>query len=66
MVRLTADLILRSPQYFNAVRQRELDLRGTKFIVTHKLLRYNRCSVCSSKSISMCNSLCVVKVLPVS
>lgn len=37
MVRLTADLILRSPQYFNAVRQRELDLRGTKFIVTHNL-----------------------------
>ena len=34
MVRLTADLILRSPQYFNAVRERELDLRGTKFIVT--------------------------------
>jgi hypothetical protein len=62
MVRLTADLILRSPQYFNAVRQRELDLRGTKFIVTHNY----RCSVCSSKLISICNSLCVVKVLLVS
>ena len=28
MVRLTADLILISPQYFNAVREREIDLRG--------------------------------------
>lgn len=28
MVRLSADLILRSPQYFNAVREREVDLRG--------------------------------------
>jgi hypothetical protein len=31
MVRLTADLILRSPQYFNAVREREIDLRGELF-----------------------------------
>jgi hypothetical protein len=28
---LTADLILRSPQYFNAVREREIDLRGELF-----------------------------------
>lgn len=28
MVRLTADLVLQSPQYFNAVKERELDLRG--------------------------------------
>jgi U2 small nuclear ribonucleoprotein A' len=33
MVRLTADLILRSPQYFNAVKERELDLRGNKIAV---------------------------------
>jgi len=37
MVRLTADLILRSPQYFNAVRQRELDLRGNKIGVIENL-----------------------------
>lgn len=28
MVRLTADLIWKSPHFFNAVRERELDLRG--------------------------------------
>eukprot|EP00850_Spirogloea_muscicola_P019245 SM000187S03862 [mRNA] locus=s187:64028:65688:+ [translate_table: standard] len=37
MVRLTADLILRSPQYFNAVRERELDLRGNKIVVVENL-----------------------------
>jgi U2 small nuclear ribonucleoprotein A' len=37
MVRLTADLILRSPQYFNAVRERELDLRGNKIGVIENL-----------------------------
>ncbi|KAL2653521.1 hypothetical protein R1flu_021649 [Riccia fluitans] len=37
MVRLTADLILRSPQYFNAVRERELDLRGNKIAVIENL-----------------------------
>ncbi|KAG0582058.1 hypothetical protein KC19_3G030600 [Ceratodon purpureus] len=37
MVRLTADLILRSPHYFNAVRQRELDLRGNKIGVIENL-----------------------------
>jgi hypothetical protein len=28
MVRLTADLIWKSPHFFNAVKERELDLRG--------------------------------------
>eukprot|EP00250_Pteridium_aquilinum_P007623 c17294_g2_i1 orf=422-1282(+) len=37
MVRLTADLILRSPQYFNAVREREIDLRGNKIAVVENL-----------------------------
>jgi U2 small nuclear ribonucleoprotein A' len=37
MVRLTADLILRSPQFFNAVRERELDLRGNKIGVIENL-----------------------------
>ncbi|CAM6087640.1 unnamed protein product [Calypogeia fissa] len=37
MVRLTADLILRSPQYFNAVRERELDLRGNKISAVENL-----------------------------
>ncbi|KAK1407128.1 hypothetical protein QVD17_38739 [Tagetes erecta] len=30
MVRLTADLIWKSPHFFNALRERELDLRGNK------------------------------------
>lgn len=29
MVRLTADLIWKSPHFFNAIKERELDLRGT-------------------------------------
>ncbi|XP_047314658.1 U2 small nuclear ribonucleoprotein A'-like [Impatiens glandulifera] len=33
MVRLTADLIWTSPHFFNAVRERELDLRGNKIPV---------------------------------
>lgn len=33
MVRLTADLIWKSPHFFNAVRERELDLRGNKIPV---------------------------------
>lgn len=33
MVRLTADLIWKSPHFFNAVRERELDLRGNKMAV---------------------------------
>ncbi|KAH9555859.1 hypothetical protein CY35_08G138700 [Sphagnum magellanicum] len=37
MVRLTADLILRSPQYFNAVREREIDLRGNKIAAVENL-----------------------------
>ncbi|GAQ90679.1 hypothetical protein KFL_006720060 [Klebsormidium nitens] len=37
MVRLTADLILQSPQYFNAVKERELDLRGSKIAVVENL-----------------------------
>ena len=28
MVRLTADLIWKSPHFFNAIKERELDLRG--------------------------------------
>lgn len=31
MVRLTADLIWKSPHFFNALRERELDLRGYSF-----------------------------------
>ncbi|KAJ7563517.1 hypothetical protein O6H91_03G113600 [Diphasiastrum complanatum] len=37
MVRLTADLIFRSPQYFNAVRERELDLRDNKIAAIENL-----------------------------
>ncbi|KAH7422392.1 hypothetical protein KP509_12G006500 [Ceratopteris richardii] len=37
MVRLTADLILRSFQFFNAVREREIDLRGNKIAVIENL-----------------------------
>uniref|UniRef100_A0A0D6RAZ8 U2A'/phosphoprotein 32 family A C-terminal domain-containing protein n=1 Tax=Araucaria cunninghamii TaxID=56994 RepID=A0A0D6RAZ8_ARACU len=37
MVRLTADLIYKCPQYFNAVRERELDLRGNKIAVIENL-----------------------------
>ena len=33
MVRLSADLILESPQYFNPLREREIDLRGELFFV---------------------------------
>ncbi|KAG6390702.1 hypothetical protein SASPL_148441 [Salvia splendens] len=33
MVRFTADLIWKSPHFFNAVRERELDLRGNKIPV---------------------------------
>ncbi|KAG2706325.1 hypothetical protein I3843_05G088300 [Carya illinoinensis] len=33
MVRLTADLIWKSPHFFNAVKERELDLRGNKIAV---------------------------------
>ncbi|CAA7400739.1 unnamed protein product [Spirodela intermedia] len=37
MVRLTADLILKSPHFFNALRERELDLRGNKIAVIENL-----------------------------
>lgn len=37
MVRITADLILRSSQYFNVVRERELDLRGNKIAAVENL-----------------------------
>ncbi|XP_010250407.1 PREDICTED: U2 small nuclear ribonucleoprotein A' isoform X2 [Nelumbo nucifera] len=37
MVRLTADLIWKSPHFFNAVRERELDLRGNKIAVIENL-----------------------------
>ncbi|KAL6576511.1 hypothetical protein OROHE_000292 [Orobanche hederae] len=33
MVRLTVDLIWKSPHFFNAIRERELDLRGNKLAV---------------------------------
>lgn len=37
MVRLTADLIWKSPHFFNAIRERELDLRGNKIPVIENL-----------------------------
>ncbi|XP_059448149.1 U2 small nuclear ribonucleoprotein A' [Corylus avellana] len=37
MVRLTAELIWKSPHFFNAVRERELDLRGNKISVIENL-----------------------------
>lgn len=37
MVRVTADLIYRCPQYFNPVRERELDLRGNKIAVIENM-----------------------------
>ncbi|KAL5724536.1 hypothetical protein ACHQM5_007783 [Ranunculus cassubicifolius] len=37
MVRLTADLIWKSPHFFNAVADRELDLRGNKIPVIENL-----------------------------
>lgn len=37
MVRLTADLIWKSPHFFNAVRERELDIRGNKIAVIENL-----------------------------
>lgn len=37
MVRLTADLIWKSPHFFNALRERELDLRGNKIAAIENL-----------------------------
>ncbi|KAF4390562.1 hypothetical protein F8388_006059 [Cannabis sativa] len=37
MVRLTADLVWKSPHFFNAVKERELDLRGNKIAVMENL-----------------------------
>ncbi|XP_047311077.1 U2 small nuclear ribonucleoprotein A'-like [Impatiens glandulifera] len=37
MVRLTADLIWNSPHFFNAIRERELDLRGNKIPLIENL-----------------------------
>ncbi|KAK4436729.1 U2 small nuclear ribonucleoprotein A' [Sesamum alatum] len=37
MVRLTADLIWKSPHFFNAIRERELDLRGNKIAVIENI-----------------------------
>uniref|UniRef100_A0A5B7C1G9 Uncharacterized protein n=1 Tax=Davidia involucrata TaxID=16924 RepID=A0A5B7C1G9_DAVIN len=37
MGRLTADLIWKSPHFFNAIRERELDLRGNKIAVIENL-----------------------------
>ncbi|CAN0928435.1 U2 small nuclear ribonucleoprotein A' [Linum grandiflorum] len=37
MVRLTADLIWNSPHFFNAIKERELDLRGNKIPVIENL-----------------------------
>ncbi|VVA90639.1 unnamed protein product [Arabis nemorensis] len=37
MVKLTADLIWKSPHFFNAIKERELDLRGNKIPVIENL-----------------------------
>ncbi|KAK4486226.1 hypothetical protein RD792_008896 [Penstemon davidsonii] len=37
MVRITADLIWKSPHFFNALRERELDLRGNKISVIENI-----------------------------
>lgn len=37
MVRLSADLIWKSPHFFNAIKERELDLRGNKIAVIENL-----------------------------
>ncbi|CAN1234595.1 U2 small nuclear ribonucleoprotein A' [Linum perenne] len=37
MVRLTADLIWNSPHFFNAIKERELDIRGNKIPVIENL-----------------------------
>lgn len=37
MVRLTADLIWKSPHFFNAIKERELDLRGNKIAVIENI-----------------------------
>ncbi|KAL5207633.1 hypothetical protein ABZP36_032068 [Zizania latifolia] len=37
MVRLNADLIWKSPHFFNAIKERELDLRGNKIAVIENL-----------------------------
>ncbi|XP_010548874.1 PREDICTED: U2 small nuclear ribonucleoprotein A' [Tarenaya hassleriana] len=37
MVKLTADLIWKSPHFFNAIKERELDLRGNKISVIENL-----------------------------
>ncbi|XP_023005060.1 U2 small nuclear ribonucleoprotein A' [Cucurbita maxima] len=37
MVRLTVDLIWKSPHFFNAIKERELDLRGNKIAVIENL-----------------------------
>jgi U2 small nuclear ribonucleoprotein A' len=37
MVKLTAELILSSPQYINPLKERELDLRGNKIAAIENL-----------------------------
>ncbi|XP_020699502.1 U2 small nuclear ribonucleoprotein A' [Dendrobium catenatum] len=37
MVRVTADLIWKSPHFFNAIKERELDLRGNKIAVIENI-----------------------------
>lgn len=37
MVRLTVDLVWKSPHFFNAIKERELDLRGNKIAVIENL-----------------------------
>ncbi|KAB1994141.1 hypothetical protein ES319_D13G079700v1 [Gossypium barbadense] len=37
MVKLTADLIWKCPHFFNALKERELDLRGNKITVIENL-----------------------------
>uniref|UniRef100_A0A453MJ78 Uncharacterized protein n=1 Tax=Aegilops tauschii subsp. strangulata TaxID=200361 RepID=A0A453MJ78_AEGTS len=37
MVRLNADLIWKSPHFFNAIKERELDLRGNKIAIIENI-----------------------------
>lgn len=45
MVRLTADLIWKSPHFFNAIGERELDLRGNYLIHSFISLSHVSCGV---------------------
>jgi U2 small nuclear ribonucleoprotein A' len=45
MVRLTADLIWKSPHFFNTIKERELDLRGNKISVIENLGATEVCNI---------------------